>query len=515
MVNFVNLTQTLCSNLDINYSFNAAFEYLQEIIPAHQGYLGFFDADASAFRCVASAKKNSKLSSIPEYVPLPANIFSRAIDYWKPNLMNPSDADPVCKATNPFFNNIGCTDLVLPLSVGLKKVGLLIFRSDAYKLTKEHLKLINNTEGIFSLTLSYNLAISGNNRHVFRYNNSLSNGLIGQTTGLSRVMNLVRRVAVTNSTVIIIGETGTGKELIANSIHKLSSRSSGPLIKLNCGAIPENLIDDEFFGHEKGAFTGATSIKKGRFELANGGTLFLDEIGELPLSSQVRLLRVLQDKVIYRVGGEKPIPIDVRIVAATHRDLKKMVIRGEFRQDLWFRLNVFPILVPPLRERTIDIPELVQFFIRKKAGELGIVKQPSVTQDTLKYLSCYHWPGNVRELENQVERALVLHHNGPLELNVFQPEYSDDIATISQSNSVQSSPIPTTGIESSNIQESVLPKLDVAMVTYINKALKVAQGKINGKNGAAAILGLPPNTLRARMRKLGMSLGNRRTNDYV
>ena len=232
--------------------------------------------------------------------------------------------------------------------------------------------------------------------------------IIGARFGLKEVMRMVEHVAPTNSPVMIIGETGTGKEVIANAIHLSSKRKGSAFVKINCGAIPDSLIDSELFGHEKGAFTGAISQKKGRFERAHNGTIFLDEVGELPLQAQVRLLRVLQQHEIERVGGSQTIPVDVRIITATHKNLEEMVRIGQFREDLWFRLNVFPIIIPPLHQRTIDIPALVDYFLEQKSMDMKIRKLPSLAPGAIEKLLTYDWPGNVRELEYLVERTLIL-----------------------------------------------------------------------------------------------------------
>jgi transcriptional regulator with PAS, ATPase and Fis domain len=231
--------------------------------------------------------------------------------------------------------------------------------------------------------------------------------IIGADFGLRDVMKMVHQVAPLSSPVLLMGETGSGKEVIANAIHISSIRGNNPYIRVNCGAIPEGLIDSELFGHEKGAFTGAISEKKGRFERAHTGTIFLDEVGELPPAAQVRLLRVLQQREIERVGGTELIPVDVRIISAIHQNLERMVRAGEFREDLWFRLNVFPIMIPPLRQRIDDIPALVHHFMERKARALKIWEVPTVPQEEIERLQAHHWPGNVRELENVVERALI------------------------------------------------------------------------------------------------------------
>lgn len=219
-------------------------------------------------------------------------------------------------------------------------------------------------------------------------------------------MELCDQVAPMDNTVLILGETGVGKEVIAKTIHKMSNKRKGPFIKVNCGAIPSDLVDSELFGHEKGAFTGAVALKIGRFERAHTGTIFLDEIGELSAEAQVRLLHVLQSREIERLGGTKSIHIDVRVIAATHRDLESMVKNGVFREDLWFRLNVFPIIIPPLRERKEDVPDFVRYIVKQKSKELGI-EPPPVSEEWINSYVLYDWPGNVRELENTIERELI------------------------------------------------------------------------------------------------------------
>jgi transcriptional regulator with GAF, ATPase, and Fis domain len=300
-------------------------------------------------------------------------------------------------------------------------------------------------------------------------------------------MEMVRQVAPLNNTVLILGETGTGKELIANAIHYSSPRKDGPLIKVNCGALPDNLIDSELFGHERGAFTGAVAERRGRFERANGGTIFLDEIGELPLSAQVRLLRVLQNHEVERVGGKRSIPVDIRVIAATHRNIQRMITAGSFREDLWYRLSGFPIIVPPVRQRKEDVPALARFFLALKSRELGIAVPPSIAPGALLRLMEYDWPGNVRELENLVERELIRHREGPLTFEEIERE-SKKTKAAAASNAGLLPPL----------------KLDEAMAAHIREVLNIAKGKIHGPGGAAELLGVHPNTLRWRLDKLGI-----------
>jgi transcriptional regulator with GAF, ATPase, and Fis domain len=316
--------------------------------------------------------------------------------------------------------------------------------------------------------------------------------IVGAEFGLKGVMDVIRQAAPLESPILLLGETGVGKEVIANAIHDLSPRRNGPFIKVNCGAIPPTIMDSELFGHEKGAFTGAISQKRGRFERAHGGTIFLDEIGELPLEAQVRLLRVLQEKEFDRVGGAKPVQVDIRVIAATHRNLEAMLDEGTFRQDLYYRLRVVPLVIPPLRERTIDIPLLVHFFIQKKTREMGLEAIPAVRQGEIDRLMQYSWPGNVRELENAVERALILNRSGDLTFKGLAD------------TSIPSRPLPAQ-------QEPISPdqalRLDDVIAGHIAKVLQMTRGTVHGPNGAARLLDLNPSTLRQKMRKLGIPFG--------
>jgi formate hydrogenlyase transcriptional activator len=318
--------------------------------------------------------------------------------------------------------------------------------------------------------------------------------IIGANFGLKDVMHKARQVAALNSPVLLLGDTGVGKDVIANMIHYSSPRRNSPFISVNCGAIPDNLIDSELFGHEKGAFTGALSQKRGRFERADKGTVFLDEIGELPPQAQVRLLRVLQNREIERVGGVATIPLDIRIIAATNRDLEEMIRQNTFREDLWFRLNVFPILIPPLKERRSDIPALIQHFINVKSLELKLPSVPTLLEGTINDMMDYHWPGNVRELQNVIERSLILNPAGPVSfehLNMNRPQKARKVQHQSQE--------PT--------------DLDEMTARHIRRVLTISGGKVSGADGAAALLGINPNTLRNRMTKLGIEYGRKEKGD--
>jgi DNA-binding NtrC family response regulator len=309
--------------------------------------------------------------------------------------------------------------------------------------------------------------------------------IVGRSPALARLLDQLALVASTHSTVLIQGETGTGKELVARAIHDRSPRRERPLVKLNCAALPRELVESELFGHEKGAFTGATQQRRGRFELADGGTLFLDEVGELPLEAQAKLLRVLQEQEFERVGGTRSLRTDVRLIAGTNRDLQAQVDAGAFRADLFYRLNVFPVSVPPLRERREDIPPLVAHFLARAARRLGKAFE-GVTPAFFDRAMAYAWPGNVRELENVVERAAILSRGTLLE--ALEPFGA---ATASARADAAPATPPNGTLE------------DVERA-HIRRVLDQTRWAIEGKQGAAAILGLNPSTLRGRMRKLGI-----------
>jgi formate hydrogenlyase transcriptional activator len=311
--------------------------------------------------------------------------------------------------------------------------------------------------------------------------------LIGNSPALEAVLEQVERVAPTDSTVLIQGETGTGKELIARAIHNISSRCGRPFIKLNCAAIPFDLLESELFGHEKGAFTGAIAQKVGRFEMADKGTLFLDEVGDIPLALQPKLLRVLQEQEFERLGSGRTHQVDVRLVAATHRDLASMVKRNEFRSDLYYRLNVFPVLLPPLRARSEDIPALVAHFVEVFGRKMG--KQiEDIPVETLSAFSAYSWPGNVRELQNLIERAVILANDGILP-----------------------NPLPATDTEAITVSPAQTTLKDSERALIL-RTLEAVGWLIGGPTGAAAKLGLKRTTLISKMKKLGIARPARQPN---
>jgi formate hydrogenlyase transcriptional activator len=309
--------------------------------------------------------------------------------------------------------------------------------------------------------------------------------IVGENSGLKHVLKQVEDVAVTDATVLILGETGTGKELIARAIHELSPRRDHAFVKLNCSAIPSGLLESELFGHEKGAFTGAIAQKIGRLELAHQGTFFLDEVGDLPLELQPKILRALQEKEFERVGGTRTIPVNVRLVAATNRDLTKMVNAGQFRSDLYYRLRVFPITVPPLRERRDDVPLLVRYFLSSHSKRMGRHIE-TIPSETMQALVKWRWPGNIRELENFIERSVILTQGSVLRAPLAELEAIDERTDATDSN------------------------LAMAEREHILGVLRECHGMIGGANGAAERLGLKRTTLNSKMKKLGI-----KRRDYI
>jgi len=397
--------------------------------------------------------------------------------------------------------------LVLPIGGPRSSGGVLVFVGQPdRRFTTRHMALAEALKEPFSAALANDLqlrelttlreAAEAQKQSLLTRmgRTSLADAIVGEESGLKGVIERVDAVASSDLPVLIFGETGTGKELVARTVHKRSPRAEGPILRVNCGAIPPELIDSELFGHERGAFTGALETRRGWFERADGGTLFLDEIGEMPPAAQVRLLRVLQDGWLERIGGSHPIHVDVRVVAATHRDLPRMITEGGFREDLWYRISVFPIVLPPLRERVADVPALANHFAHRAAVRFGLPPLEP-TPDDIRLLTDYHWPGNIRELAAVIDRAAILGNGERLEV-------SQALGT-----SAIRSASPKDEQEANTARQAVptFPTLDHAVRAHIEAALAVTKGRIEGRHGVAALLKVNPHTLRARMRKLGIN----------
>ena len=506
---FRQVTTRIHSSLDVVIALRRCLDYLKRHMPVSGIFLGVYEPELNIGRFVASIWPEN-WEKAPETITLPKELWQWAKEGWtgEPKIEftnDPDKADPPIRRILSMVWPSEISHLHMDLELEKKRLGSLHLVADGKnQYTEKHAYLISLMHEPFAAAISNILKhqeilrlkdmLADDNRYLNRQLLKISGDtIIGADFGLKGVMEMVRQVAHLNSPVMLMGETGVGKEVIANAIHFSSPRKDSPFIRVNCGAIPDSLIDSELFGHEKGAFTGAVSKKRGRFERAHTGTIFLDEIAELPLAAQVRLLRVLQQKEIERIGGTECIPIDVRIICATHRNLEQWVRMGQFREDLWFRLNVFPITIPPLRQRTGDIPALVNHFIELKSKELLIQKHPAMASGMLEQLQTYPWPGNVRELENLVERSLihsqVAGSDGMLRFSWLPQNINSDVDA------------------SSGDKDDVILPLDKIVADHIRRALNKTNGKVEGQDGAARILDLHPSTLRGRMKKLRIPYG--------
>jgi transcriptional regulator with GAF, ATPase, and Fis domain len=509
---FREATLRICSSLDVETFLWESFMYIRDFIPADYVVLTHYDTDKGEHIALARASdEGGSLLNIAISMPSDVRPFVERRDI-QTLVIDRAETHPTAK---PWLSqgllNKDSSLLVLRLIVGGDIVGAVIFIAQGSgRFAQNHADLLTLLREPFAIALSNSiryqevlrlkeLLIEDNRFLRSELRQAVGEEIIGADFGLRGVMDMVRHVAPLSSPVLLLGETGSGKEVVASAIHKLSPRKDGPFVTVNCGAIPESLVDSELFGHEKGAFTGALAQKRGRFERAHGGTIFLDEVGELQPEAQVRLLRVLQEKEIERVGGTEPIKVDIRVIAATHRDLEAMIRDGKFREDLYFRLKVFPIAMPPLRERKGDIPSLVQYFLQKKSREMGLADIPSAAPDGLERLIAYPWPGNVRELENVVERALILSKGGPLAF--------DDLRGPLKSKSRFE--FRGTSELYPKLQREDSLALDTVVSGHIRRVLTMADGKVGGEGGAAQLLQINASTLRKRMRKLGISFGRK------
>ena len=510
---FREATLRICGSQNIEKALQDCYVFLKKYIPINQVILNIFDNTANLAEAVVRVSEDGILMDsikIPYTRKVKADMetySSRSKRIWRVRRLGDYEGTKYVaeKAGTSEFPGV-IMDLVLDGQIIGK---LTIIHAKDTLFSGEHLHLLEMLNTPFAFALSNHLKqreirrlkdiVADNQMYYQEELNQLSGSfVIGADSGLKPVMEMVRRVAHQDSPVLLIGETGVGKEVIAKALHRISPRSNKPFIGVNCGAIPESLMDSELFGHEKGAFTGATVRKRGRFERADGGSIFLDEVGELKREAQVRLLRVLQEKEIERVGGTETLSMDIRVIAATHRNLEEMIRDKKFREDLYFRLKVFPIYIPPLRERILDIPALVSHFIQKKSVEMKLGIPPSIAPGQIDKLMEYQWPGNVRELENAVERALILYNGEQLTFDGLEA---------AQQNKKPDEQRASFAPASFN--------LDEAMARHIQEALKHTQGKIHGPGGAAELLGINPMTLRHRLRKLGIPFGRNAKKDYA
>lgn len=501
---FIEATSRFCSSLDITVSLARLRGYLKSVMPVDHLALDVYEPELKSIRSVAVAMEGESIW-LDDMIPVHDGVaqFIEENVKNKPIVINDVAShenlgpmlDFVPKKIEPWHD--GKVSVIgLPLTIEGKWIGnFAVIAVGLNQFNQNYANLLAPLTEPFALVMSNCLQykeilrlqdmLTDENRYLQQELREVAGDVIGKNFGLKDVMEMVTQTAPKDNPVLLYGETGTGKEVIANAIHYSSPRRDGPFIKVNCGAIPDNLIDSELFGHEKGAFTGAVEQKRGRFERANGGTIFLDEIGELPPAAQVRLLRVIQNKEIERVGGNETIPVDIRIIAATHRDLIQMSAQNKFREDLLYRINVFPILIPPLRQRRVDIPELVDYFVERKSKDSKLKEIPRLAPGSMERMLAYDWPGNVRELENVVERALIRYNGGLITFDELVFSHSPSQPQISQT-------------------EQEIQPLDSVITQTIQKALTLTNGRISGPKGAANLLQMHPNTLRSKMKKLGL-----------
>ncbi|MEW6266347.1 MAG: sigma-54 dependent transcriptional regulator [Thermodesulfobacteriota bacterium] len=497
----------ICGSLEIEKAMWRCLLYINQFIPASDMALYLTEHGLGAIRMVARATVNSG-EKVNIIIPLPPEARAALSGSLLPDIriVNRPEEDPVVRPGLEYLGLPQSSFIIMFLVTEGQRMGsaAAVLRVEGReRYYPQHLHLFSLLNEPFVIALSNYLShlevlklkdfLADDNRYLYQeLQRNLPSGIIGADFGLKKVMERVRQVAPQKSAVLLYGETGVGKEIIADAIHRHSPRADGPYIKVNCGAIPPTLLDSELFGHEKGAFSGATSEKRGRFERAHKGTIFLDEVGELTPEAQLRFLRVLQNKEVERLGGSRVISVDIRVIAATHRHLEQMVRVNQFREDLWFRLNVVPIYIPPLRERIEDIPALVQYFLGKKAKELGLAFPPELAPRAIDLLLKYPWPGNVRELENVVERALILNRGEPITFN--------ELNVASRSGGYSQGANALMRVQTLNEWNA----------SYIRQVLNKTNGRISGPQGCAALLGIKPNTLRHRMAKLGIPYGRKR-----
>ncbi len=497
----LEVNNALVSTLDLHQLLSAISACLRRVMNHDYASLGLYEPDAQQVRLQALDFPQGKGLLHEEMVfPIEGTPSGEVISTRKPLIVSGANLDGYKTSVSRLFIAEGLrSGCIVPLITANRTLGTLSLSSlRAGAFTQEDVDLLMRVANQVAIAIENALAY----REIAELKNKLADEklyleeeirteytfeeIVGESPALKRVLSQVETVAATDSSVLVLGETGTGKEVIARAIHDLSPRRERTFVKVNCAAIPTGLLESELFGHEKGAFTGAIAQKVGRFELAHRGTLFLDEVGDIPLELQPKLLRVLQEKEFERLGGTRTLHVDVRVVAATNRDLTQMVEDRLFRSDLYYRLNVFPIVVPPLRERAEDIPLLVRYFAQKHARRMDRHIE-TIPAEEMEALTRYHWPGNVRELENLIERAVILSRGPALHVPLPEDRLSGEAPAAT----------PVT--------------LEAAEREHILRALRDTNWVIAGPSGAAARLGMKRTTLQSRMAKLGISRPSRQS----
>ncbi len=503
----LDVWREVCRHIEINEAVSLISPMLARQVPLRTTLVRRIDVRRSGVDTVAEGAVDGEAAGWPSRSSCSGAALERLLAWTRRKTILRGPADTLV-ALLPGALPSECTGYAMigPLSADSGPIGLmLLIAQPGARFDAEHESImaallepfsaaLENDARLKELTTLREAAEADRHSLLTRLGrHDIADTIVGADAGLRPVMERVDLVAAADAPVLIFGETGSGKEVIARAIHTRSRRSAGPFHRVNCGAIPPDLIDSELFGHERGSFTGAVATRKGWFERADRGTLFLDEIGELPPAAQVRLLRILQDGTFERVGGQRILTADVRIVAATHRNLKAMVADGRFREDLWYRLAVFPIHLPALRDHVEDIPELATHFALKASRRFGTAPLAPTAED-VNLLLGYSWPGNIRELQSVMERAVILGNGGRLEVSRSLGA-ADRFAAAGKNDDSSARAAAPAGL-------GVFPTLNRAMAAHIEAALTRTRGRIEGPGGAATLLGINPHTLRARMRKL-------------
>jgi formate hydrogenlyase transcriptional activator len=515
----LNLTNRITSNLDLREVLRAIFSNIRELLHSDAVGISLLDALSGNLRVFAVDFPDAKGVVREELVIKPAGPNKEVLDTLKPLVVGMTEREHEKFGPDEAYDIVASEGLkascIIPLVNRGRALGLLwILRRAEASFTPDDVDFLGQASGPLAIAIENALAY----QEISELKDKLAQEklyledeirsemgfeqIIGNSAALRNVLQLVETVASSDSTVLLLGETGTGKELIARAIHEHSRRQQRTFVKLNCAAIPTGLVESELFGHEKGAFTGAITQKSGRLELADQGTLFLDEVGDIPIEIQPKLLRVLQEREFERLGSTHTRKVNVRLIAATNRDLEQMIAERQFRSDLFYRLNVFPIRIPPLRERGEDIPLLVSYFVQKFANQMQ-KKIEGVPAATMKRLTAWEWPGNIRELENFMERAVILTRGKSLEAPLAElrklktdeppPQGQEDIVRIVKET-----------IKALDGKKNVPDDHAKQQCEEIVRALTESKGRVGGADGAAARMGVNRTTLLARMKKFGI-----------
>jgi len=514
----LDLTKRITSNLELREVLRAIAANVREVIQCDAVVISLPDMASGTVRVYALDFPNSKGLIAEEQIVAMSGAARRALETLGP-VTSYTDDDVSPEIRDMILAEGLKTRCLIPLINHGRVVGFLgIMRTTEDSFTQEDVEFLTQASGQIAIAIENAVAY----REILELKDKLAQEklyleeeirsemgfeqIIGSSTALRHVLEMVNTVAPTDSTVLLLGETGTGKELIARAIHEHSRRKDRTFVKLNCAAIPTGLLESELFGHEKGAFTGAISQKVGRLELADHGTLFLDEVGDIPIEIQPKLLRALQEREFERLGSTHTRKVNVRLIAATNRDLEKMVASREFRSDLYYRLHVFPIRIPPLRERKEDIPQLVSYFVQKFAKQMQ-KKIETISPAVMKGLTAWEWPGNIRELENFIERAVIVTRGKSLEAPLGELRktiYEAPTPVVTQSSQQDIADIVKETIHAMNAKKTLMNDYETRQREEIVRALTASKGRVGGEDGAAARIGTKRSTLLSRIKKFGI-----------